>query len=60
MGFTYRCSPCKQIAPVFAELSAQYAASSGISFLKLDVDECEDAADGVSSMPTFKYYAGVH
>ena len=26
--------------------------------MKLDVDECEDAADGVSSMPTFKYYAG--
>ena len=57
MGFTYRCSACKQIAPVFVELAAQY---SGISFLKLDVDECEDAADGVSSMPTFKYYAGVH
>jgi len=52
------CSPCKQIAPVFAELSAQYAASAGISFLKLDVDECEESAEGVSSMPTFKYYSG--
>lgn len=52
------CSPCKQIAPVFAELSAQYGAASGISFLKLDVDECEAAAEGVSSMPTFKFYSG--
>ena len=50
------CNPCKQIAPVFADLSMQYAASSGISFLKLDVDECEGSAEGVSSMPTFKYY----
>jgi hypothetical protein len=56
----YRCSPCKQIAPFFAELSAQYAASAGISFMQLDVDECEEAAVGVSSMPTFKYYSGVH
>jgi thiol-disulfide isomerase/thioredoxin len=57
--YMYRCSPCKQIAPVFAELSAQYAASAGISFLKLDVDECEESAEGVSSMPTFKYYSGM-
>jgi thiol-disulfide isomerase/thioredoxin len=52
------CNPCKQIAPVFADLSAQYSASSGISFLKLDVDECESSAAGVSSMPTFKFYKG--
>jgi thioredoxin 1 len=46
------CGPCKRIAPKFQELSEQYPE---ITFCKVDVDECPEAADEykIRSMPTF-------
>ena len=49
---TYRCGPCKQIAPAFEALAAEH---SDVVFIKVDVDELEDIAEqfNVSAMPTF-------
>lgn len=43
------------ISPYFEELSAQY---TNATFIKVDVDECEDVAAQceVSAMPTFHVY----
>lgn len=49
------CGPCKVIGPIFTELSSKYP---HCRFLKVDVDDAQDVAkqEGVSSMPTFKFY----
>ena len=46
------CGPCKAIAPRLEELSKQH---TGITFLKVDVDQCEDLAQEykITAMPTF-------
>ena len=51
------CPPCKQIAPIFEALSADYA---DISFLKVDVDANPDAAvdEKIKSVPTFQFVNG--
>jgi thiol-disulfide isomerase/thioredoxin len=45
------CSPCRALAPHFA---AAAVATPSISFWKLDVDQCDEAAAafGVEAMPT--------
>ena len=51
------CPPCQAIKPKFAELAA---ATAGVGFYKLDVDENSDAAGeaGITAMPTFQFYKG--
>ncbi|GMS90037.1 hypothetical protein PENTCL1PPCAC_12212 [Pristionchus entomophagus] len=53
--FAEWCGPCKQIAPFFEQLSAKYP---GVVFLKVDVDQCTNAAasNGVQAMPTFMMF----
>ncbi|XP_067012450.1 thioredoxin-2-like [Anabrus simplex] len=48
------CGPCKMIAPKFDELADEYPE---VTFLKVDVDECEDLAVEyeISAMPTFVF-----
>ena len=47
-----RCGPCKVIAPQIEAMSKEMA---DVVFLKVDVDENEDAAQeyNISAMPTF-------
>lgn len=46
------CGPCKAIAPIFAEVAAQYAGR--VKFMKLNVDENQDtpARYDVRGIPT--------
>ena len=48
----FRCGPCKVIAPQIEAMSKEMA---DVVFLKVDVDENEDAAQeyNISAMPTF-------
>merc|ERR1711976_99947 len=52
--FAEWCGPCKMIAPKIEELSAQ---KDNVVFVKVDVDENEDAASqyNISAMPTFVF-----
>jgi thiol-disulfide isomerase/thioredoxin len=47
-----RCGPCKNIAPIYDQLSSKYP---NAHFLKVDVEECPETAVAynVHSMPTF-------
>jgi thioredoxin 1 len=49
------CGPCRQIAPVFEQLSTANAKEGQFAFVKVDVDEQPDIAQeyGISAMPTF-------
>jgi thioredoxin 1 len=49
------CPPCKQIAPIYAQLSATHATAGKFAFVKVNVDEQRELAGkyGVSAMPTF-------
>jgi thioredoxin 1 len=49
------CPPCKQIAPIYAQLSAAHALSAQLVFVKINVDEQRELAAkyGVTAMPTF-------
>merc|ERR1712228_1123966 len=51
------CSPCKRIGPVFEKLAEQYP---DIKFFKVDVDKNGEVSEleGISAMPTFKFYIG--
>lgn len=46
------CGPCKQIAPVYEQLSNKY---TDIVFLKVDVDVCKETSErfNIEAMPTF-------
>jgi len=48
------CGPCKNIAPLFEELSKEY---NDVLFLKANVDKIEELSDKffVSAMPTFVF-----
>jgi len=52
------CPPCKMIGPVFEELAESLKDKSGVKFLKVDVDDNEEAGTEfkVRSMPTFKVF----
>ena len=52
------CPPCKQIAPVYAQLSSTHASPSKFAFVKVNVDEQREVAAqyGVSAMPTFMLF----
>jgi thioredoxin 1 len=49
------CPPCKQIAPIYAQLSSAHSAPGKFAFVKVNVDEQRELAAqyGVSAMPTF-------
>ncbi|KAL1132615.1 hypothetical protein AAG570_010567 [Ranatra chinensis] len=53
--FATWCVPCQRIAPFYEQMSAKYP---NASFLKVDVDKCQEVAAGqrVSVMPTFYFY----
>lgn len=52
------CGPCKQIAPIFEQLSAQLSRPNKITFAKIDTDKQQDLARsyGVRAMPTFMVF----
>ncbi|OCT54556.1 Thioredoxin-like protein 1 [Cladophialophora carrionii] len=52
------CGPCKQIAPIFEQLSAQLSRPNKITFAKIDTDKQQDLSRsyGVRAMPTFMVF----
>ena len=54
---TFRCGPCKFIAPIFEKLAEE---NPEAEFVKVDVDDADDvaAAVGIQAMPTFHFYKG--
>jgi thioredoxin len=52
------CGPCKQIAPMYEQLSQQLTRPNKISFTKIDVDQQAELASayGVTAMPTFMVF----
>jgi thiol-disulfide isomerase/thioredoxin len=52
--FSSWCGPCQQIAPIYKQMSDEFG-NEEVVFLKVDVDECPDAAAkySVKAMPTF-------
>lgn len=51
------CPPCKQIKPIYEEMSEKY---EGVAFGKIDVDDNADAAaeHEIQSVPTFIAFKG--
>ena len=52
------CGPCRMIAPVVAELAAEYSGSIKVG--KINIDDSPGAAQsfGVSSIPTLMIFKG--
>ncbi|KAI9724552.1 MAG: hypothetical protein M1812_000620 [Candelaria pacifica] len=52
------CGPCKQIAPMYEQLSAQLSRPNKITFAKVDVDSQKEIAStyGITAMPTFMIF----
>jgi thioredoxin 1 len=53
--FAKWCGPCKNIAPLFDELSKKY---TDVYFCKVDIDVADEVAElcEITSMPTFLFY----
>ncbi|KAH6642080.1 thioredoxin [Boeremia exigua] len=49
------CPPCKQIAPIYNQLSTTHSAPGKFAFVKVNVDEAREisAQYGIQAMPTF-------
>ncbi|MFA6527592.1 MAG: thioredoxin [Candidatus Babeliales bacterium] len=56
--FASWCGPCRQMAPIFDELSKEL--SSKYKFVKLNIDQDRDIAIqyNISSIPTFLFIKG--
>ena len=56
--FATWCGPCKMLAPVFEQMSRQFADRA--VFVKVDVDECADLAAryGIMSIPYIAVFKG--
>jgi thioredoxin 1 len=54
------CPPCKQIAPIYNQLSTTHSAPGKFAFVKVNVDEQRELAGkyGVTAMPTFLVFKG--
>jgi thioredoxin 1 len=54
------CPPCKQIAPIYNQLSTTHSAAGKFAFVKVNVDEQRELAGkyGVTAMPTFLVFKG--
>ena len=52
------CPPCKQIAPIYAQLSKSNSLEGQLAFAKVNVDHVRDVAATyqVTAMPTFKFF----
>lgn len=52
------CGPCKQIAPIYAQLSESLSRPNQITFTKINVDQQTELAQtyGVTAMPTFMIF----
>ncbi|MCJ1368073.1 hypothetical protein MMC16_007212 [Acarospora aff. strigata] len=52
------CAPCKQIAPVYEQLSARLSRPNKITFAKVDVDKQKEVAQkySITAMPTFMIF----
>ncbi|KAI9751634.1 MAG: hypothetical protein M4579_005981 [Chaenotheca gracillima] len=52
------CGPCKQIAPIYEQLSAKLSTPNKITFTKVDVDNQREIAQtyGITAMPTFMIF----
>ncbi|RMZ77115.1 hypothetical protein DV737_g4533, partial [Chaetothyriales sp. CBS 132003] len=52
------CGPCKQIAPIYEQLSAQLSRPGKITFTKINTDQQQELARayGVSALPTFMIF----
>jgi len=52
------CGPCRQIAPIYEQLSAQLSRPNKITFAKVNTDQQVDLARsyGVKAMPTFMIF----
>lgn len=52
------CGPCKQIAPIYEQLSAQLSRPNKITFTKINTDHQQELARsyGVTAMPTFMIF----
>ncbi|KAI4650306.1 uncharacterized protein J4E79_009575 [Alternaria viburni] len=52
------CPPCKQIAPIYNQLSTTHASPGKFAFVKVNVDEQREIAGqyGVTAMPTFMVF----
>jgi thioredoxin 1 len=52
------CGPCKQIAPIYQNLSKKHSHPDVLAFAKVDVDEAPEVAAryGISAMPTFMFF----
>jgi thioredoxin 1 len=49
------CPPCKQIAPIYNQLSSTHSSAGKFAFVSINVDEQRELAaqHGVTAMPTF-------
>jgi thioredoxin 1 len=52
------CPPCKQIAPIYNQLSTAHSSPGKFAFVKVNVDEQREIAGqyGVTAMPTFMLF----
>ena len=52
------CGPCKQVAPIYEQLSEQLSRPNKITFTKINVDKRQDISQayGVRAMPTFMIF----